>query len=61
MLGIQNDEELSYAIYDIRQRLKNLEQNQTIMNNNNINIYRNNDINNVKNNCKQYIKLLMKL
>ena len=55
MLGIQNDEELSYAIYDIRQRLKNLEQNQTIMNNNNINIYRNNDINNVKNNCKQYI------
>jgi uncharacterized protein YfkK (UPF0435 family) len=34
MLGIQNEEELSYAILDIRERLKNLEMNQTIINNN---------------------------
>ena len=56
MLGIQSDEELSYAIYDIRQRLKNLEINQSMMNNNNlINIYRNNDINLENKNFKQQI------
>ena len=55
MLGIQSDEELSYAIYDIRQRLKNLEINQSMLNNNNnlINLYRNNDINLENKNFKQ--------
>ena len=56
MLGIQNDEELSYAIYDIRKRLKNLEINQTMMKNNNlINIYRNDDLNIENKNFKQQI------
>ena len=54
ILGVQNKEELSYAIYDIRQRLKNLEMNQSMMNNNinnNGNIsYRNNEINRINNN-----------
>ena len=55
ILGIQNEEELSYAIYDIRQRLKNLEMNQTIINNNlNNNNY--NDFNNLfNNNLQKYI------
>ena len=59
ILGVQNKEELSYAIYDIRQRLKNLEMNQSMMNNNinnNGNIsYRNNEINRINNNLQKYI------
>jgi len=60
MLGIQNKEELSFAIYDIRQRLKNLEMNQSIMNNNannnNLDItYRNSELNHINNNLQQYI------
>ena len=55
MLGIQNDEELSYAIYDIRQRLKNLELNQSMINNNVNKTYRNNNINLLNNNLQQYI------
>ena len=60
ILGVQNKEELSYAIYDIRQRLKNLEMNQSMMNNNNINnngniTYRNNEINRINNNFQKYI------
>ena len=58
MMGIQNEEELSYAIYDIRQRLKNLEMNQSIMNNNNKNYdntYRNNNIKPINNNLQRYI------
>ena len=58
MLGIQNEEELSYAIYDIRQRLKSLEQNQSMMTMNNSKINNNNynnnsyinDNSNIKNN-----------
>ena len=56
MMGIQNEEELSYAILDIRERLKNLEMNQSIINNNIMNennnvsnIYKNKDIGYVKN------------
>ena len=51
ILGIQNEEELSYAIYDIRQRLKNLEM-QTIINNN---------LNNNNNNLQKYINNSMNL
>ena len=47
MMGIQNEEELSYAILDIRERLKNLEMSQSIINNNVMN-----DNNNVSNNYK---------
>ena len=56
MMGIQNEEELSYAILDIRERLKNLEMNQSIINNNIMNennnvsnIYKNKDLGYVKN------------
>ena len=47
-LGIQNKEELNYAIYDIRKRLKNIErsQSQIMMSNYNIN---NTNINNISN------------
>ena len=62
MLGIQNEEELSYAILDIRERLKNLEMNQTIINNNInndnnnlINVYRNNDLSYVRNYYQQHL------
>ena len=53
MLGVQNKEELSYAIYDIRQRLKNLEMNQSMMNNNVFN--RNNELNHINKNLQQCI------
>ena len=56
MMGIQNEEELSYAILDIRERLKNLEMNQTIINNNIINDNNNNVSNNYKNKDLGYVK-----
>ena len=57
MMGIQNEEELSYAILDIRERLKNLEMNQTIINNNIINDNNNNNVlNNYKNKDLGYVK-----
>ena len=49
MMGIQNEEELSYAILDIRERLKNLEINQSIINNNIAN-----EINNISNTYKKH-------
>ena len=54
MLGIQNEEELSYAIYDIRQRLKSLEQNQSMMTMNNSKINNNNYNNTITNNINSY-------